>query len=144
MSVIIDISDSITQAMNGHTFSKPFKAERVYVQIADLSNISSLQVIVAPRSVDMTTGTRGSLQRDVQIDVAVQDKMPANKAEQKAFCDDLMGLTQEIADFLRSTRDFADGLWVRSANSPIYVPEHMEQFRLFTSVLTLTLRDMRA
>ena len=89
----------------------------------------------------MSTAGRGLAASDIQIDVAVQKKLAsADNAE----IDALMGLVQEIAEFIRSTGRFGDGSWVRTENVPIYSPEHLGELRQFTSVLTLTLKVMTA
>lgn len=54
----------------------------------------------------------------------------------------LMGLVQEIAEFIRATGRFGDAAWIKTDNAPIYSQEHLGELRQFTSVLTLTLRVM--
>jgi hypothetical protein len=56
-----------------------------------------------------------------------------------------MALVEEIADFFRLRRltSYPDAIWVRTDNVPVYAPEHLEEFRQFTSVLTLTFRVVR-
>ena len=143
MATVVDIADAIVAALNGHTFSQPFTAQRCYVPTFDLKEMKDLHVTVVPRGLEMSTASRSLLQDDVQIDVAVQKKLPADTSGDNAAIDALMGLVQEIADFIRSTGRFGDAVWVKTENKPIYSPEHLEQLRQFTSVLTLTLRVMR-
>ena len=66
-------------------------------------------------------------------------------AAQAAELDGLMGLVEEIADFLRGRRlaGAQDASWVRTANAPVYSAEHLGELRQFTSVLTLTFRVLR-
>ncbi|OQB80320.1 MAG: hypothetical protein BWX88_04607 [Planctomycetes bacterium ADurb.Bin126] len=143
MSTVIEITDAVVGALNGHAFSQPFTADRCYVPAFDLKDMKDLHVTVVPRGLEMTTASRSLLQDDVQIDVAVQKKLPADASGDKAAIDVLMGLVQEIADFVRATGRFGDMVWVKTENKPIYSPEHLEQLRQFTAVLTLTLRAMR-
>ena len=119
-------------------------ARRYYVPVFDLKEMKDLHVTVVPRAVEMSTASRAMLQHDVQIDVAVQKKLPQDTAGDQAAIDALMGLVQEIADVLRAAGHFGDAQWVKTDNKPVYSPEHMEQLRQFTSVLTLTLRMLRA
>jgi len=141
MAMIADIAGAVVTALNGHTFSQPFTAARAYLPVFDLKDMKDLRVTVVPRGVEMTTAGRGLAASDIQIDVAVQKKLSgADNAE----IDALMGLVQEIADFVRSTGRFGDGSWVRTENVPIYSPEHLGELRQFTSVLTLTLKVMTA
>ena len=144
MSSIIAIADAIVAALNGHSFSQPFMAQRCYVPTFDLKDMKNLHVTVVPRGVEMTNASRLAVQSGVQIDIAIQQKLPADTAGDSAAIDDLMGLVEEIADFIRATSHFGDAAWVKMANTPIYSPEHLEQLRQFTSVLTLTLFVMRA
>ena len=141
MAMIADIAGAVVTALNGHTFSQPFTAARAYLPVFDLKDMKDLHVTVVPRGVEMTTAGRGLAASDIQIDVAVQKKLSgADNAE----IDALMGLVQEIAEFIRSTGRFGDASWVRTENVPIYSPEHLGELRQFTSVLTLTLKVMTA
>ena len=141
MAMIADIAGAVVTALNGHTFSQPFTAARAYLPVFDLKDMKDLHMTVVPRGVEMTTAGRGLAASDIQIDVAVQKKLgSADNAE----IDALMGLVQEIAEFVRATGRFGDGSWVRTENVPIYSPEHLGELRQFTSVLTLTLKVMAA
>jgi hypothetical protein len=143
MATVVDIADAVIAALNGHAFSEPFTAQRCYVPAFDLKDMKDLHVTVVPHGLEMSTASRSLLQDDVQIDVAVQKKLPVDASGDSAAVDALMGLVQEIADFIRSTGRFGDAVWIKTENKPIYSPEHLEQLRQFTSVLTLTLRVMR-
>ena len=146
MATVVEITDAIVAVLNNHSFSQPFTARRCYVPAFDLKEMKNLHVTVVPRGVELSTVSRSMIQHDVQIDVAVQRKLPApaDPAGDQAFIDTLMGLVQEIADVLRAVGYFGEAQWVKSENKPIYSPEHLEQLRQFTSVLTLTLRTLRA
>jgi hypothetical protein len=52
---------------------------------------------------------------------------------------------EEIGLFLRDRRLAAcpAAVWLRTENVPIYAPEHLDELRQFTSVLTLTFRVVR-
>ena len=71
------------------------------------------------------------------MDVAIQRKLlTVNPAD----VDPLMDLVQEIADVLTRLKLAAapEASWLRIANTPIYAPDHMQEKRMFTSVLTVT------
>ena len=144
-SEITTATDAVVAALNDHSFSQPFTARRCYVPVFDLKDMKNLHVTVVPRGVEMTNANRSMLQSGVQIDVAIQQKLPASAdpAGDSAFIDALMGLVEEIVDFIRTTSRFGDAAWVKMENTPIYSTEHLEQLRQFTSVLTLTLLFMR-
>ena len=141
MAMIADIAGAVVTALNGHTFSQPFTAARAYLPVFDLKDMKDLHVTIVPRDNEMSTAGRAIAQSDVQVDVAVQKKLTTADATE---IDALMGLVQEIAEFIRSTGRFGDGSWVRTENVPIYSPEHLGELRQFTSVLTLTLKVMTA
>ena len=145
MSLIADIADAVVTALNGQSFAMPFTATRAYVPTFDLKEMKDLHVTVVPKGTDLSTAGRGIAQSDVQIDVAVQKKLlPAGAAGagDSAEIDALMGLVQEIAEFVRATGRFGDASWVRTQNLPIYSAEHLDQLRQFTGLLTVTLRVM--
>jgi len=141
MSTVITIAEAVVAALNGHQFSQSFTAVRAYRPEFDLRELADLRVTVVPKSVEMTTAGRGLAQSDIQLDLAVQRKLSSGD---NAEIDALMGLVQEIAEFIRCTGRFGDAMWVKTENSPIYAPEHLGEMRLFTSVLTVTLRVMTA
>ncbi|HPD17396.1 MAG TPA: hypothetical protein PLE19_20860 [Planctomycetota bacterium] len=141
MALIADIAEAVVTALNGHTFSQPFTAARAYRPVFDLKDLTDLHVTVVPKGVELTTAGRGLAQSDVQIDIGVQKKLTASD---NAGIDPLLGLVQEIAEFVRATGRFGDAAWVKTENTPIYSQEHLGELRQFTSVLTLTLRLVTA
>jgi len=144
LSTIIDIADAVVAALNAApegAFGEAFStAERAYRPVFDLAELKGLRVTVVPRGVEMGLAGRGLFASDVQIDVAVQQKLSTGD---NAEIDALMGVVERIAEFIRSTGRFGDAAWVRTENVPIYSPEHLAEQRAFTGVLTLTLRVMR-
>jgi hypothetical protein len=70
--------------------------------------------------------------------------MPA-RCSDDAGLDELMSLVERLADGLRLKRlsDVPEAMWVKTENSPIYSPEHLETKGVFTSVLTVTYRVVR-
>lgn len=141
MALIPDIAEAVVAALNGHTFSQPFTAQRAFRPVFDLAEMKDLHVTVVPKGVELSTAGRGLAQSDVQIDIGVQKKLAAGD---NAEIDALIGLVQEVAEFVRATGRFGDAAWVKTENTPIYSQEHLGELRQFTSVLTLTLRVMTA
>lgn len=145
MPLITDIVEAVTQELNSApegTFSMAFTAVRHYRPQFDLAQLRDLRVSAVPKSIAITSAGRSLNQHEIAVDVAVQKKVdPAEQAE----LDGLMLLVEQIADFFRLRRlsAFPEALWVKTENQPIYAPEHLEQHRVFTSVLTLTFRVMR-
>jgi len=139
MSSIIAIADAVVTELNAHNFSQPLTAVRHYVPTFDLKDMQDLHVSVVPRGVEISTAGRGIVQRGIQVDIGVQKKIAGD-----AEIDGMMSLVDEIAEFFRAKRRFGSALWVKTANFPIYSPEHLHELRQFTSVLTVTLRTVTA
>ena len=140
MALIADIADAVVAELNAGSFSVPFTAERLYRPDFELPDMKDLHVSVVPHGLEMSTAGRALSQHDVQIDLAVQKKLDA---ADNAEIDALMGLVEELAEFLRTKRQFGDAVWVRTENSPVYSQEHLGELRQFTSVLTATLRVVK-
>lgn len=147
LSLPIQLADAIVAAITtapAATFNQAIAAVRHYRPQFDLEELKSLRVSVVPKAIEIATLGRRSNQHDVSVDVAVQQRVDA--ADNTAL-DALMTLVQQIADFLRLRRiDLADGssaVWIKTENTPIYSPEHLEQKQVFTSVLTVTYRVVR-
>jgi len=143
MSLVLTIAEAVVTALNGHGFSVPFLARRAWRPSFDLAELKDLHVTVVPRGVELTIAGRGLVQSDVQIDIGVQQKLSAPGTDD-AEIDALLGLVQEIAEFVRATGRFGAAAWLKTENAPIYSPEHLGELRQFTSVLTLTLRVLTA
>ena len=142
MAVVTDIADAVVQELNAGTFSTPLEAKRHYRPIFDLAEMQDLHVTAVPKGLTIERLDRSRNQHDVQVDIAVQKKcQTADNAE----LDPLMALVEEIADFFRLRRLTAcpGAVWIRTENVPIYAPEHLDELRQFTSVLTLTFRVVR-
>jgi len=142
MAVITDIADAVVASLNSRSFSQPFIAQRRYQPSFELPEMQALQGSVVPKSVSITKATRDSGYFDFAIDIGVQKKV---NPETLAEIDALMTLMDEIADHLRLTR--LDGApqaaWLTIEHAPIFAPEHLDQLRQFTSVLTVTYRVAR-
>jgi len=142
MALVIDIADAVAAELDGGSFSQEFTPERRVLPDFELADLAGLKVTVVPKGVEITGASRSLSQHDVQIDVGVQKKLGSElDAEVAALC----GLVEEIAGFLKGHRlTGAPGTaWVRTANEPVYSPEHLAEKRLFTSVLTVTYRAMK-
>jgi hypothetical protein len=81
--------------------------------------------------------------------VAIQKRIEAGAktaAEIQALVDPLMDLVEEIGDLFRGKGLplRPDATCVEGKNEPIYLPPHLDEHRVFTSVLSLTFREARA
>lgn len=140
MSTILDIADAVTSSLNAGPFNPALSAERRYQPAFDLADLAALKVSVVPKSVTISNATRESGYFDCAIDIGVQKKI----AEDSEL-DGLVGLVEQIADHLRQKRldDAPEAAFVSIANEPVFAPEHLDQQRVFTSVLTVTYRVRR-
>jgi len=140
VSVLIDLADGVTAALNAGSFSLSFTAARVHQPSHDLVELADLRVNVVPRSLLITGATRQLSSFEAAIDVGIQ-KHVAGDAE----VDQLLDLAQEVADHLRHTRldDVPEAAWVSIAHDPVVAAELLDQHRVLTSVLTVTYRVLR-
>ncbi len=142
MAVITDIADAIVAELNAATFSQPVTAVRHYLPQFDLKEMQTLHVTVVPRAIVLAGGDRSRSQGDYSVDVAVQKKF---ETEENVELDPLTNLAEEIADYFRARRlvSFPNTAWIKTEQSVLYSPEHIDELRQFTSVLTLTYRVLR-
>lgn len=148
MSLTTDIADAVVVQLNGApqgTFSQVLSAQRVYLPETNLEELSdsSTSIVVVPRSVEASIAGRNLVQSDVSIDIGIQKKL---STEDNAELDALSQLVDQIGSFIRFRRltAFPVASWVRLVNDPIYVVEHLRQYRQFTNVLTVTYRVVEA
>jgi hypothetical protein len=115
---------------------------RSYRPQYDLAEMAALHVTVVPKGAEIAAVSRSGVQYDVSVDVAVQQHL---ENEDAAAIDPLMALVEEIADFFRTHRlaPCPNVAWLRTENDPAWSPGHLEEYRQFTSVLTLTFRVVR-
>lgn len=103
--------------------------------------MTTLRVSVVPRSIASRGLDRNRDSFDYRVDVAVQQKLDPTPGN----LDALMALVEEIADHFRSEplSGFPQARCTEVENAPVYAAEHLEEFRQFTSVLTLTFKVWR-
>jgi len=136
-SEIIDIADAIVAELNDHSFSVSFVSTREYAPEFELKELAELKVTVVPRGLERNIAGRGSRQNDYQVDIAIQKRVANNDD-----CDNLMGLVQEIVEYLddKTLSDYPTARWFKTNNDPIFAPDHIQDKRCFTSILTLAYR----
>ena len=140
MSIVVAIADAVAASLNGATLSLPFTAVRTYLPKYKLAEIQTLRVTIVPRSAAATNADRSRSQTDYAVDIAIQKKYATGTNPE---LDVLTTLVEEVLHHTRVNRQLT-GLpqvhWVKSEITALYAPDHMEQFRQFTSVLTVTYR----
>ena len=137
---IIDVADAIVTELNGHLFSQPFTSERGYLPTFDLAEMNDLKVTVVPKEDDGKLDTRTASMHEYAIDIGVQKKPPTID---NADLDPLMLLVQEIADHFLFGQQAAGATLIAPAVRVLYLQEHLQKLRQFTSVVALTFRGWR-
>lgn len=141
MADIITIADAIVDALNAHAFSMSFTAERAYLPTYDLPKAETLKVTVVPKSDQGQLDSRSQSRHDYSIDIGIQKKP---SAIDNTNLDPLMTLVQEIADYFLFGKAPGGATLVAPEIRILYFPEHLQQLRQFTAVVTLTFRGWRA
>lgn len=142
MSVIIDIANAVVGLVNSGTYVQPVAAKRLYQPVLELPETETLTVSVVPKAQTVNPGTRTDDFVEVAVDVAVQKKLTFDASDQTAL-DGLMTLVEQIIDRLRhehleiGTTTPKRALFVSIANEPVFAPDHLEQLRQFTSLITV-------
>lgn len=149
MSVItsrsIDLAGGVVNTLNGSAqsrFVQTFTAIRAYRPSYDLTQhvAQPLQVTVCPKTLETYALSRGEIQELVAVDVAVQGWVDA--ASEVAECDAYMELVEQIKTALETPAAVTplnspyDCSWQGWLNDPLYEPDHLLKYSVFTSVST--------
>ena len=137
---IINVADAIVTELNGHSFSQPFAAARGYLPTFDLTEMNELKVTVVPKEDDGKLDTRTASTHEYAIDIGVQKKPPTIE---NTDLDPLMLLVQEIADHFLFGQQAAGATLISPTVRILYLQEHLQKLRQFTSVIALTFRGWR-
>lgn len=137
MTTIVDIADSVTDFLNDQVFGGQTVAVRRLHPIFNLEDLKGLAVSVVPRTQAISVMSRDSTQHDHAIDIGVQKKLGEQpEAEIQALND---GEVQVMLDRLPFV-SMPDAQWLSIVRDPLLIYEHLEQHRVFTTVLTVTYR----
>ena len=134
----IQLAEAIVAELNAAALVPAFTARRRRIPIDDVKDLRDLQVSVLPATYTEAMMSRQADQREYGVDVAVQQHLDSPQAD----ADVLDELVEAIlALFNRRRLSLADGfaaLWTGAANAPIYIPQHLAEKRVYTSVIRLT------
>ncbi len=141
-SYISDCADAIAEALNSAgsgVFSDDFEAVRVYVPERDYKDISDLMVHVFARASDRTQETRGSIRKDIEIDVVYATKIESTTdptdSEGNTELDAMMELGEELADFIATHGPYNSAPCLRVEQDPIFDFEYLRSHRVFVGLL---------
>ena len=141
MSVIIDLADVVVALLNAETFAPTFTAERKYRPADDLGDLSTLTVLVVPKTQVLEPLTRGTNRNEYTLDIGVMKRVTA---ETNVILDAFMDLAEDVLDLLvsPSNRILTVGSdkanWIRAEVDPIYDPESLKVESVFISVIRIT------
>lgn len=137
MSVATQIGAAVVAEMNAHEFAQEFTAEFKYLPLVKLTELSSLTVTVVPGDIERRSASRGSTRQEVKVEIGVQQKVAD---EEPATIDPMMTLVEEIAAFFdrRRLTEYSKAGWIRTEYPASYLREHIEEYGVFTCVITVT------
>ena len=143
MSLRVEIAEALRALLAGATFGLGVTVRRSRVPVVDLKDLTGAGVIltVVPRAVEEALASRSESVLTVRVDVGVQCK-PATLDD--ADLDPLDDLVEALLDVVRRQRlTLAGGttaVWVSHTNEPIVLAEHLDEDRVYSSVVTVTYR----
>jgi len=142
MAVLTDIADAVAEELNAGSFSHEFTAVRLYLPRYKPADIKDLTVTVVMGPHGVEGATRGASQHDYTVMVGIQKKLDA---ETNAVIDPMMTLTEEILEFLarRQLASVPHVPCLLAEMSEPFIPEHMDELRVFTAFIAVTYRAMR-
>jgi hypothetical protein len=145
MARIIDIADAVADILRAYRLDRTFVVTRAYQPMLTLEDLQTTYVTVIPKSTAGTRVSRATMEDTVLIDVGIQQKLPADPTNDVEEVDKLLGLVDDLKDLLRTTAlpESVAAQWMSEEHEPIYFPDHLQEDRLFTAVVTVTFRQYR-
>lgn len=145
-AVVNEIADAVVETLNSADLSFGVEAERMYVPVHSLRDLADLKVPVVPSTLGLSATILNRKRQhtfEVTVDVGIQRRTGRSRDD----LDALAGLAQEVIDlFLGRELALPGGRTARVtavANDPVFDPGHLEEHGVFTSVVTLTIREIR-
>jgi hypothetical protein len=135
----LQLSKQLAESLNGSQFSQDFTSSAKVLPEYELSALKNFTITVVPKSVEIINLTRAASNLEIDIDIAVQKKITA---QIDTDVESLLLLVTEIVDFV-NRKDIDEAKFIKVSNDPIYSPEHLNEKRLFTSLITVTYLRMR-
>jgi hypothetical protein len=138
MSIVTQIAQAVVTELKNNVanFSIPFEPEMLVLPSFEAADLQTLRVSVVPRTLEMECVSRGSSKYTIGIDIGFQRRMEGTPEETVAK---IGHLVDEVTQFLKETTlsHFPAAQWLGVLNDPVYVPEHLQQKRTFTSILNV-------
>ncbi|MDR2763126.1 MAG: hypothetical protein LBB88_11020 [Planctomycetaceae bacterium] len=138
MSISTQVANAVVAELkkNMQKFSIQFEPAMLVLPNFESSELQTIRVTVVPRTLEIERNSRNSAKYIVGIDIGIQRRIENTPEE---TVENLGNLVDEIILFLKSTNlsEFHSAQVSSIANDPIYSPEHLQQKRIFTSVLNV-------
>lgn len=137
MSVSVDIAKDIVQILSEEDFSMKFSPVYEPVPRTDLQSVRGLEVFVTPDNVLRERASRGMWSWKITVNIGVIKHI--DKLYRAEDIEQLSGLVDEIALVLSDAvlPSFRSAKPVSFNNTPEYIFDHVHQFSVFTSVLSV-------
>jgi hypothetical protein len=144
VALIVDVADAIVDALNSESWTEAFTAERKYLPKGSLKkgDFASLSVTVLPLAYEPDMASRGGTEEDVTISIGVQKH---TGDDDSTLIDPLIDLCESIAQFFRGRQlGTANPVTCYEATyAPVYITDHLEQFGVFTGLVTIKCKTVR-
>lgn len=143
MSISSDVAEAVKTELNLHTFSQAFTAVRTWMPVYKRTEVSGLQVTVAPGPRIRGIKNHANTFKQIQIDIGVQ--MPVDGTDNTEV-DPVTDLLEEIEDFLEmhSLPTYATAGWMSSETvsgaEGGFVPELLYNENIYMGLLRITYR----
>ena len=138
---IITLADGVKDALNGAGLGFT-SAVRDYLPTINRDELEDMQVFVIPAGETIVAASRASTAHDYVIDVGVIK--PLSVGEDNSFDKDELDACRNTVNSIKQWAKFKQvgtASWQKTENDPLFIQEHLDTNRQFTSVVKLTFRD---
>ena len=138
-ATLIQLADTIAATIASQTWILPVVVQRAYQPIHTLADTrQAVRVNVVPASVVHEYYSRAQTKVSYTVQIGILHRpTPMSQTE----LDKLMQLTESMLAYFRGKRLPPTNYYcVRMAYEPLYASEHMDEYRQFTAVISLTFR----
>ncbi len=130
----LQLSKELAAVLNGGQFSQEFTAAARALPEYDLAQLKNLTISIVPKSAEIVNLTRAVTSLEIEVDIAVQRKV---SKDLDGDVEELLKLVSELVKFV-NRKNISDAKFKKIVNEPIYSSEHLNEKRLFTSLITVT------
>ncbi|MFA9478512.1 hypothetical protein ACERK3_09410 [Phycisphaerales bacterium AB-hyl4] len=142
MKIVTDVAEAVLAELNAGSFSEPFQAQRLYLPIHELAQLTELKVMVVARGVDIARSSREDDELNVQVDIGLRQRVLPDNTQR---IDELLALVEAIEGYLnrRELAALPHAEWMGAISEPLYDPVDLRERHTFTAALSLTYRLVR-